>query len=133
MHATLQVFTALQSFDRPCTRIELERETGLCKRAVENGLEGLLRRGLLYIDGQPRARSTYRLIPGAVTPEPRRGRYDRAARAGAAGAPVHFSAAAPPSHSAQSGALRTTISSLQTAHRGPTAATCALAHYWRKR
>src|SRR5512139_2768199 len=75
------VYDALRTFDRPATRAEIERESGLDKPAVERGLEGLDRRGdLVRKDVKPRKGGTYALKAGAVRPDHflPRGKYSAA-------------------------------------------------------
>ena len=146
MRMILAVFDALRTFDRACTRAELERETGCDQRAVENGLCGLLRRGLLIVGGLRGQRGTYELVLGAHRPVDRRGRYPREERHRAAAAnyarprpfpdgqcdPSTYLAARPSSHDAQPGALRTVVRGvldLSHASSGPFPE-CALAQAW---
>lgn len=79
MRLILAVFDALRTFDRPCTRAELQRESGLDKDEVHLGLRGLDRRHMLAVEGNPRSRGLYQLTPEAKRPEDLRGKYVRAA------------------------------------------------------
>lgn len=74
VHCILKVFDALRTFARPATRVELERESGLDANGVRKGLDGLDRRGVLVMDGEPRKLSTYTLQPGTERPTDLRGR-----------------------------------------------------------
>lgn len=121
----LVVYDALRTFDRPCTRAELEAETGLSKDDVWTGLKGLMRRRCLRIVGEPRQRTTFQLVTGATRPydlrgmSPKsaatRGRISAAVRVRKGASPqIHLfddppdphRAACPPSHNAEPGALR---------------------------
>jgi hypothetical protein len=146
------VFDALATFDRPCTRAELERESGLTKDQVHLGLRGLDRRHVLLVDGAARSRTVYQLLPGAQRPEDLRGKFARsdefkalqsAARRGlhasrpattAAVAAIsphggQYSPARPASHGAAPGALRTHAPGVAAAPSAP----LLLAQLWRRR
>lgn len=71
------VFDALRTFDRPATRRELERESGLSSDQVAAALRSLFRQKLLERDVAGRQRGTYWLAPGAQRPEDQRGRFTR--------------------------------------------------------
>lgn len=73
------VFAVLRTFDRPATRRELERESGLSKDDIWAGLKGLARRGLIVSEVMPRRRGAFRLVPGAAMPEDLRGKFVRTA------------------------------------------------------
>lgn len=145
MRLILIVFDAMRTFDRRVTRLELERETGLNKRQVENGLCALMRRGLLLIDGTQRQRGCYGLTPGAQRPEDLRGHYAREpdfralqsqSRARAVGVPLaDYSPARPPSHASQPGGLRLVVKGiLDTRSQAPPAfARCELERLWKGR
>lgn len=146
MRLILAVFDAMRTFDRSVTRMEIERESGLNKYAVEKGLCGLMRRGLLVIHTEPRKRGLYGLVPGAKRPEDLRGHYPRddehriaaAQRAHARRSGVFvgdYSPARPPSHNAQPGALRVVVKGvLDVRHATPAEwAPCALEQAWKRR
>lgn len=135
MDCILGVFDALATFDRPATRAEIETESGLDKRAVENGLAGLMRRQLLRIDGGPRMLTTYQLAAVAPRPETLRGRYSRTPGS-ILSAPRPYAAAMPPSHHAQPSAVRIVARGMLEAHScvGPqTFGPCLLSEFWKKR
>lgn len=144
------VFDALRTFDRPCTRAEIEAATGLKKDDVWKGLKGLMRRRCLRIVGEPRRVTTFALAPGAMRPLDLRGvsgkseitrRRIAAARRQAVTPeihileplPVHHRAAMAPSHRAEPGALRVVKKGLGLTGGEPAARPCALADFWRKR
>lgn len=79
MRLIAAVYDALRTFDRPCTRTELEDASGLSRHEVRNGIDGLRHRRLLLVVGSARERATYRLKPGAQRPEELRGRQERPA------------------------------------------------------
>jgi hypothetical protein len=163
MRLITKVFLALQSFDRPATRRELERESGLSKDDVRTGLKGLTRRSLIVAEVLPRRRGTYRLVPGAVMPEELRGKFirdaafcERLRRAHlgyhAASAPTpqpmhsapipqqassSYSAASPPTPSNAPGGARLVVKGMLEAsafgHSTAFPAACALAEVWKKR
>lgn len=146
MRLILSVFDAMRSFNRSVTRMEIERESGLNKYAVEKGLCGLMRRGLLVIHAEPRKRGLYGLVPGAERPEDLRGKYTRDEEHRIAAAQrVHaqrsggfvgdYSPARPPSHSAQPGALRIVVKGILDVRHAPTDAfaPCALEQAWKRR
>lgn len=143
MHLILAVYDALRSYDRACTRAEIEAATDLGKDDVRAGLRGLQRRGDLIVIGSERQRAMYRLRTGAERPIDLRGKAakDEETRARMAEAHRrrvtpsvalldhhHYSAARPPSHRSEPGALRTT-------KHGPRVASnvCALQHFWRRK
>jgi hypothetical protein len=80
MRLVLAVFHALRTFDRPATRAELERETGLSAKQVWKGLDGLYRRKLL-VQERPgrRNRGLFELLDRNQVPWQLRGRYERSA------------------------------------------------------
>lgn len=144
MHLILAVYDALRSYDRPCTRAEIENATSMEKDDVREGLRGLQRRGDLIVIGSERQRATYRLRTGAERPVDLRGKSvkDEETRARMAeshrrravpGVTTldhghHYSPARPPSHRAEPGALRTTKPVRHVASN-----TCALQHFWRRK
>lgn len=130
MRLIVAVFDALRTFDRPCTRAELEAASGLGRHEVRNGLDGLRHRRLLLVMGNARERATYRLKPSAQRPEDLRGHGERAAPVReriAAGVARYWAAAgvlsppdpgfiahhasAPPSHACAPGAARHSVAS----------------------
>lgn len=149
------VYDALRSFDRPCTRAEIEREACLCTVEVKKGLLGLKRRGDLVTDGVERQRAVYSLREGAERPTDQRGQYERtmelregqrlarkqhrAARpaitilddSGGAGRP--YSPAAGPSHGNAPGAARVVRHGMSLGGTNNLISPCALAQTWRKR
>lgn len=157
------VFNALKTFDRPATRRELERESGLSKDEVHKGLKGLARRSLIIAEVLARRGGTYRLVPGAKMPEDLRGRFVRdaafcervrraslgyhAARMYSAhpthfsqageGAPMgKYSVASPPAPSNAPGAVRLVIKGMlegSSAIDAPMGLPCALAEFWKPR
>lgn len=74
MRLILNVYDALRTFDRPATRRELEKESGLLPEQVRKGLDGLRRHHLLVVYGPPRFRCTYELVAKAPRPIEIRGR-----------------------------------------------------------
>lgn len=144
------VYDALRSFDRPCTRAELEAATGLGKDDVWNGLKGLLRRGVVCTDDAPRKRGLYALVPGAPRPEDRRGRAPKSEATRAlisaarktyqssgpqihtlhADVPPTYHPASPPSHASAPGILRTVHSGAGMRGGGTPIARCTLADVW---
>ena len=150
MRLILTVFDALRTFDRPCTRAEIESASGLKTDDVGKGLKGLMRRRCLRIVGEPRRVTTFALVPGAARPLDLRGiagksditrrRIAAARRAGATPeihilAPLGLShrAAMPPSHRAEPGALRVVKKGLGLSGGDLPTRPCALAEIWRKR
>lgn len=147
MSAAVEVFKALRSFDRPASRAEIERESGLEYDQVHEALRTLARHGLLVkLVDAPRRRGLYQLSEDARKPETARGRYERTemhrqqiaalVRARRAGhAPPSYSPAAPPSHSAAPGALRTVVKGiLDTRHESPSSfSVCTLETFWKRR
>lgn len=74
----LRVYAALRSFNRPATRREIERESGLSRDAVAAGLRGLDRPGrrlLVRVQVEPGLRGLYALVAGAPAPTDLRGRW----------------------------------------------------------
>ena len=148
MQLILQVFDALRTFDRPATRAELERESGLDKDAVWSGLRGLIRRGLVICAQEGRQRGMYMLTRMAERPECARGKYERdsdhrqrmalATKATRVSAKerwhADYSPARPPSHSAQPGALRVVVKGVLDVrrHQPSTFGRCVLADTWKK-
>ncbi len=138
MHLILAVYDALRSYDRPCTRAEIEETAGLGKDDVREGLRGLQRRGDLIVVGTERQRATYRLRPGAQRPVELRGKAPKTDETRVRMAESHrrrtgvvvidtYSPARPPSHRAEPGALRT-----GKAHRHVVEpSSCALQFFWR--
>ena len=145
MRVALIVFDALRTFDRPATRRELERESGLDYDQVHEGLRTLNRAGLLLKDVEgERRRGLYQLISGAVRPVTARGHYPRdtvhrqqvaaLVRARRAGAAVPtYSPARPPSHAAAPGTLRIVVKGILDVRHPPAApfSPCALAKFWK--
>jgi len=145
MRVALVVFDALRTFDRPATRREIERESGLDYDQVHEGLRTLTRAKLLLkiVDGE-RKRGLYQLIAGAQRPTTARGHYQRDAahrqqiaalvRARRAGIDLPtYRPASPPSHSAAPGTLRIIVKGVLDIRR-PADATfgaCALAKIWK--
>lgn len=149
MRLITTVYDALRTFDRPCTRAELEAATGLGKHEVRNGLDGLRQRRLVSVSGSARERATYQLRPAAERPEDLRGRSARteatrqrisASRRRAAvpgimllepiGHGLPYRPSFPPSHVAAPGALRSTVSTLRLETHD---AGLLLQQLWRKR
>lgn len=149
MQLILAVYDALRSFDRPCTRAEIEREALLTRDEVRIGLDGLRRRHAIRMEGLPRQQATYRLVPGAERPEDLRGQYERSEeqrrrmrhRASAPGVtgprfamdgPASYSPAAGPSRNAMPGAARQVKGGISFGNAS-SITPCALALSWRKR
>lgn len=135
MRLILLVYRALLTFERGATRRQLEQECNLPKRAIENGLEGLLRRGLLEIDGAPRRLTVYRLCGRMDVPADLRGHYPRAPERIRGHVAVEYSPARPPSQHTQPGALRIEVKAVRDVqrHAPQTFGPCLLAEVWRKR
>lgn len=138
MRVTHAVFDALRTFDRACSRAELEHETGLDTEEVRGALRVLKRHGVLNVDGGRCQLTTYRLKPHAPRPVDMRGHYDRSLQV-----PRHDghllvvggqqrAAAGPPSHKSAPGAQRAAVSTASSrAVQAPAVSTCALAAFWR--
>jgi hypothetical protein len=78
MRVAIIVFEALRTFDRPATRREIERESGLGHDQVHDGLRTLARAGVLHrMVERMRLRGLYQLVAGARPPATLRGRYER--------------------------------------------------------
>jgi hypothetical protein len=77
MRLIVDVYIALRTFDRPATVRELQREAGLERDEVHQGLRGLNRRHLIVKDAAPRQTGTYRLVSGAELPQDLRGHFER--------------------------------------------------------
>lgn len=148
----LAVFDALRSFDRPCTRSEIEREALLTRDEVRIGIDGLRRRHAVRMEGLPRQQATYRLVPGAERPEDRRGHYDRSEeirerhalahvkhraampRGGASVVPAgqhQYSPAMGPSSDVMVGARRQVKGGMSLGGSNNTIPSCELAQIWR--
>lgn len=146
MHIAVIVFNALRTFDRPATRAEIERESGLDYDQVHEALRTLSRHGVLikFVDG-PRRRGLYQLTEDARRIETVRGRYERTAphrkhlaalaRARRADAVATYSPAMAPAHAAAPGALRTVVRGILDRRRQVRKAfeACALAQLWKER
>lgn len=155
MRLIVAVYDALRSFDRPCTRAEIERQAQLTGVEAKKGLLGLKRRGDVLMDGAPRQRTLYRLRPGAQRPADRRGRYERllehrqqqsiARRNHRVAAPsilvldpqpeavARHSPASPPSHTSAPGGARLVTHGMDLGGSNAPIAPCALAQIWRRR
>ncbi len=70
----LTVYRALYDAGQPCTRVELERLTGLDRWAVRNGLKGLAQRGVLLNLPAGEGIRAYHLRHDAEPPQDMRGR-----------------------------------------------------------
>lgn len=150
MRLILTVYDALRTFDRPCTRAELEAVTGMTKDDVWRGLRGLMRRHCLHVVGEPRKRTTFRLLKDAKRPFDLRGvvpkseltrrrmaaaHRERSARIGIHvldDHPSNYSPARPPSHGSAPGGARIVRSGLGLVGDSSATTSCALAVFWRK-
>lgn len=146
MRLILAVYDALRSFDRPATRLELERESGLCKDDVHAGLRGLVRRGSVVKDVDGRRGGTYRLQPDAARPCDLRGNFPRGPEyratlraaylrsvAGAVGADQRPLAEIPAPAPGRARLVVKGVLDLKAKRVEREAAPCALAEFWRGR
>lgn len=155
MRLIVAVYDALRTFDRPCTRAEIEREARLGPIETKKGLLGLKRRGELVVTGSARQRALYRLRPEAERPTDQRGRYERLLehreRASSArrnhrvpapgivvldaihDAAAQYCASSPPSHAAAPGVARVVSHGMSLGGSNVSIMPCALAQIWRKR
>lgn len=134
MRVTVKVFEALRTFDRPATRREIERESGLNYDQVHKALRALDTAGLLrrQVDGA-RIRGLYQLVAGAEPPADRRGSYARQeSHRRPTGRRAAYSAARAPSHDAQPGGLRLVVRGILDLKHQPKQpfSPCALAQLW---
>lgn len=113
------VYDVLASAATPCTRAEIERASGLGRDGVRKGLAGLARRpGVLVSELRDDGVRVYAVRPDASAPVDQRGSYPRGQalrrrlsaimrHRRATGPVCWLGPAAPPSHHAEPGALRT--------------------------
>ncbi len=72
------VLAALRTFDRPATRAEIERESGLSYDQVHNAIRTLRRSGMVIVEvDAPRRRALFRASGHGVRLHCDRGRYER--------------------------------------------------------